>query len=157
MEQYAKYKDGGLGQKLHDAIRARKCIRCMATGHLRSACPESPKSWEGDFNAGKEAFWGPKVKQVRPQWLPSTFTLKGLEPSSKVLFVTDAGRSIALDTCSEISIGRKIFLLNLRLAEKSIWIEGVGGMVLLEEEGDILLADSKKNHGFCCQSIKSST
>ena len=45
MEQYSKYKEGGLRQKLHEAIRARKCIRCMAAGHLRSACPEPPKSW----------------------------------------------------------------------------------------------------------------
>ena len=143
MDQYSKYKQGGLRQKLHDAIRARKCIRCMAVGHLRSACSEPPKSWESDFNAGKAAFWGPKTKQVRPQWLPSTATLKGKEPSSKVLFVADAGRSIALDTCSEISIGRRDILLNLRLAEKPIFIEGVGGTIFLEEEGDILLDDNK--------------
>ncbi len=67
MDQYAKYKDGGLRQKLHDAIRARKCIRCMAVGHLRSSCPEPPKSWEADFNQGRAAFWGPKPKQSRPQ------------------------------------------------------------------------------------------
>jgi hypothetical protein len=30
----------------------------------------------------------------------------------------------------------EIFLLNLRLAEKAIFIEGVGGIVFLEEEGD---------------------
>jgi hypothetical protein len=146
MDQYAKYKDGGLRQKLHDAIRARKCIRCMASGHLRSACPESPKSWEADFNinSGKAAFWEPKVKQARPQWLPGTTTLKEPQPSAELLIVTDAGRNIALDTCSEISIGWKKHLINLRLAEKAIFIEGVGGIVFLEEEGDILLDDNKK-------------
>ncbi len=74
MEQYSKYKDGGLRQRLHDAIRARKCIRCMNTGHLRSTCPEPPKSWEEDFNKGRAAFWGPKLQQSRPQWSlnPST-------------------------------------------------------------------------------------
>jgi hypothetical protein len=43
-DQYVKYKDGGQRQKLHDAVRARKCIRCMAVGHLRFTCPEAPKS-----------------------------------------------------------------------------------------------------------------
>ena len=121
MEQYSKYKDGGLRQKLHDAIRARKCIRCMASGHLRSACPEPPKSWEADFNAGKAAFWGPKVKQARPQWLPQTPELKYPPTRTKLLMAFDAGRNIALDTCSEISIGRKELLSNLRLAEKAIF------------------------------------
>jgi hypothetical protein len=144
MEQYSKYKDGGLRQKLHDAIRARKCIRRMAAGHLCSACPEPPKLWEADFNAGKAAFWGPKPKQVRPQWLPSTPTLKGPKPSSSLLMVVDAGLNIALDTCSEISIGSKRVLINLRLAEKAIFIEGVGGLLFLEEEGDFLLADNNK-------------
>jgi hypothetical protein len=29
MGQYAKYKAGGLRQKIHEAIRAKKCIRCF--------------------------------------------------------------------------------------------------------------------------------
>jgi hypothetical protein len=52
MDQYLKYKDRGLRQKLHDVIRARKCIRCMAVGHLGSSCPEPPKSWEADLIVG---------------------------------------------------------------------------------------------------------
>ncbi len=116
----------------------------FATWHLRSACPEPPKSWEADFNAGKAAFCGPKVKQARPQWLPQTPKLKDPQTSAKLLMVVDAGRNIALDTCSEISIGRKKFLSNLRLAERAVFIEGVGGRVFLEEEGDFLLADNKQ-------------
>ena len=57
--------------------------------------------------------------------------------------VFDAGRNIALDTCSEISIGRKELLSHLRLAEKAIFLEGIGGRVFLAEEGDFLLADNK--------------
>jgi hypothetical protein len=75
MKQYSKYKDGGLRQKIHDTIRACKCICCLQAGHLRSACAEPPKSWEVDFNQGKAAFWGPKLKQARPQWTIETLTL----------------------------------------------------------------------------------
>jgi hypothetical protein len=116
----------------------------MAPGHLRSSCPEPPKSWEADFNQGKAAFWGPKVKQSRPQWSPSTATLRGPQPHTKLLIVLDAGRKIALDTCSEVSIGSFQFLKNIRLAKKAILIEGVGGMVLLREEGDVSLAGNRK-------------
>ncbi len=112
MEQYGKYKDGGLRQKLHDAIRARKCIRCMVVGHLRSTCPESPKSWEADFNSGKAAFWGPKVKQARPQWLPSTPTLRGPKPSANLLWAKHCPRHLFGDFywtefLNQSPIGRK--------------------------------------------------
>ena len=109
MEQYSKYKDGGLRQKLHDAIRARKCIRCMNTGHLRSACTEAPKSWEADFNQGKAAFWGPKLPQARPQWSLNPSTVPNTEYHLNLLVVTDSERQIALDTCSEVSLGQSKF------------------------------------------------
>jgi hypothetical protein len=60
MAQYAKYKEGGLRQKIHKAIRAEQCIRCWSADHLRSSCPEPPKKWEDDYNKGKDAFWAPK-------------------------------------------------------------------------------------------------
>ena len=69
MAQYSKYKEGGLRQKVHQAIRDKHCIRCWSAQHLRSSCPEPAKKWEEDFNKGKAAFWGPKPKQARPQWL----------------------------------------------------------------------------------------
>jgi hypothetical protein len=41
MDAYSKYKVEGLRRKIHDAIRAKKCIRCFKEGHLRSSsCPE---------------------------------------------------------------------------------------------------------------------
>ena len=58
MGQYAKYKEGGLRQKIHQAIRDKHCIRCWSPQHLRSSCPEPAKRWEEDFNKGKAAFWG---------------------------------------------------------------------------------------------------
>jgi hypothetical protein len=45
-----------------------------------------------------------------------------------LLFVTDAGRIIALDTCSDVSIGRIDSLKNVRLAQKTVCVEGIGGM-----------------------------
>ena len=50
MSQYAKYKTGGLRQKIHEAIRGKKCIRCWSAEHLRSSCPEPPKSWVREFD-----------------------------------------------------------------------------------------------------------
>ncbi len=120
MEQYSKYKDEGLRQKLHDAIRARKCIRCMNTGHLRSACTEAPKSWEADFNQGKAAFWGPKLQQARPQWSLNPSTVPTTEYHLNLLVVTDSNRQIALDTYSEVSLGQSNFLSDLRLANKKL-------------------------------------
>ena len=61
MTQYAKYKEGGLRQKIHKAIRAKQCIRCWSADHLRSSCPDPPKKWEDDCNKGKDAFWAPKL------------------------------------------------------------------------------------------------
>jgi hypothetical protein len=142
MEQYKKYKDGGLRQKLHDAIRAQKCIRCMAVGHFRSTCTEPPKSWEADFNKGKSAFWGPKLKQARPQW-----TIKDLAPASahlNQLLVTDSNRQIALDSGSEVSIGQSKHLIDLRIAKKQILVNSIGGIKFLEMEGDVLLAGKTK-------------
>jgi hypothetical protein len=149
MEQYSKYKDGGLRQKLHDAIRARNGIRCMATGHLRSNCSEPPKSWEEDFNKGKADFWGPKVKQSRPQLLHHTPDPQEPQVQTNLLVVRDGGLRIALDTCSEISIGRKKKLKNLRLVENPIFVQGIGGMLPLEVEGDFLLAGKIKITVFC--------
>jgi hypothetical protein len=151
MDQYSKYKDGGLRQKLHDAIRARKCIRCMAVGHLRSSCPEPPKSWEADFNQGKAAFWGPKPKQSRPQWIQSSPHDPSRQGPMDLLFVTDAGRIIALDTCSEVSIGRIDSLKNVRLAQKPVCVEGIGGMRVLELEGEFSLVDNSEITLFCVE------
>jgi hypothetical protein len=64
MDAYGKYKEGGLRRKIHDAIRAKKCIRCFQEGHLRSSCQIPPRSWKEDFNKGKDSFWKPK--QVNP-------------------------------------------------------------------------------------------
>jgi hypothetical protein len=65
MTQYAKYKEGGLRQKIHKAIRAKQCIRCWSADHLRSSCTEPPRKWEDDYNKGKDAFWSPKLPQSR--------------------------------------------------------------------------------------------
>jgi hypothetical protein len=106
MEAYAKYKEGGLRRKIHDAIRAKKCIRCFAEGHLRSSCPEGPRSWEDDFNRGKDAFWKPQQKQSRPQWLVSS-------PSSdtrpRYLTATIGGKSIMLELPRTFRLVKSIF------------------------------------------------
>ncbi len=132
MTQYGKYKEGGLRQKIHQAIRAKQCIRCWSSDHLRSSRPEPPKKWEEDYNKGKAAFWGPRSKQPqsRPQWFarPPIETTPTL--SSYLLFATDSGRRIALDTCSDISIGHKKILKNLRLVKQAVFVEGVGGTCL---------------------------
>jgi hypothetical protein len=80
----------------------------MAAGHLRSACPEPPKSWEADFNAGKAAFWGPKLKQARPKWAVKDNLVPASSYRDSLLLVTDYNRQIALDTGSEVSIGQSI-------------------------------------------------
>ncbi len=143
---------GGLRQKLHDAIRARKCIRCMNTGHLRSACTEAPKSWEADFNQGKAAFWGPKLQQAWPQWSLNPSTVPTTEYHLNLLVVTDSNHQIALDTCSEVSLGQSNVLSDLRLAQKRTFIEGIGGIKILEMEGDILLAGKRKITVFAVES-----
>ncbi len=79
-DQYSKYKEGGLRQKIHQAIRAKYCIRCWSPDHLRSSCSDPPKKWEEDFNKGKAAFWGPKPKQARPQWLVEYALFRGFRP-----------------------------------------------------------------------------
>jgi hypothetical protein len=101
MDAYSKYKEGGLRRKIHDAIRAKKCIRCFAEGHLRSSCKEPPRSWEGDFNKGKESFWKPQPKQSRPQWHVSPAAER-----TDMLIASLHGKKIVLDTASEVSIGR---------------------------------------------------
>jgi hypothetical protein len=136
MEAYSKYKEGGLRRKIHDAIRAKKCIRCFAEGHLRSSCPEGPRSWEDDFNRGKDAFWKPQQKQSRPQWLISG---PSSETRPRYLTATVGGKSIMLDTASDGSIGRIDFLENLRLARKTATVQGVGGEGVFEVEGDFSL------------------
>jgi hypothetical protein len=114
----------------------------MAVGHLRSACTESPKPWEADFNKGKSAFWGPKLKQVRPQW-----TIKDLAPASShlnQLLVIDSNRRIALDSGSEVSVGQSKHLIDLRITINKILVNSIGGIIFLEMEGDVLLAENKK-------------
>jgi hypothetical protein len=122
MDAYSKYKEGGLRRKIHDAIRAKKCIRCFEEGHLRSACKEPPRSWEGDFNKGKESFWKPQPKQARPYW-----RLPPLARETDMLISSLHGKRIVLDTGSEVSIGRLDFLQNIRLARTTTFVEGVGG------------------------------
>ncbi len=118
-EAYSKYKEGGLRRKIHDAIRAKKCIRCFQEGHLRSSCKEPARSWEEDFNKGKDSFWKPK--QARPQWLISPSPADG-----HLLLSTLQGRRIVLDTASDVSIGRRSFLKNVRLAQSTGIVEGIG-------------------------------
>jgi hypothetical protein len=141
MTQYAKYKKGGLRQKVHQAIRDKHCIRCWSPQHLRSSCPEPPKKWEEDFNRGKAAFWGPKPKQSRPQWVVPLEHLEPLSnPSPKLLFAVDSDHLLALDTASEVSIGRIDILQNVRLVQNPVLVEGIGGMHSFEWEGELLLA-----------------
>ena len=141
MSQYAKYKTGGLRQKIHEAIRSKKCIRCWSADHLRSSCPEPPKSWEEDFNQGRAAFWGPKPKQSRPQWLsPSQLARDLIEPPSLMLFAYEREMKIALDTGSEVSIGQKDFLKNIRLVNEEVFVESLGGIRQIFLEGEIVLA-----------------
>jgi hypothetical protein len=120
MTQYAKYKGGGLRQKIHKAIRAKQCIRCWSTDHLRSSCPDPPKKWEDDYNKGKDAFWGPKLPQSRPQWICPTPAHTAPEFVSSLLFARGSHLVLALDTCSDVSIGQIEFLKNVRLVEKGI-------------------------------------
>jgi hypothetical protein len=134
MDAYSKYKEGGLRRKIHDAIREKKCIRCFAEGHLRSSCKEPPRSWEGDFNRGKESFWKPQPKQSRSQW--HVYPCSG---KTDMLIASLHGKRIVLDTASEVSIGRKSFLKNVRLATTSAFVEGLGGKVCFDLEGDLLL------------------
>ena len=140
MAQYAKYKEGGLRQKIHKAIRAKQCIRCWSVDHLRSSCPEPPKKWEDDYNKGKDSFWTPKLPQSRPQWFCPAPIRTALEFSSSLLFARDSDHLIALDTCSDVSIGQIEFLKNVRLVEKGILVEGCGGRMLFEMEGELSLA-----------------
>jgi hypothetical protein len=98
MTQYAKYKEGGLRQKIHQAIRAKQCIRCWSSDHLRSSCTELPKKWEEDYNKGKDAFWSPKPRQSPPQWICPSRPTDAPGSLTHLLFAQDAGRRIALDT-----------------------------------------------------------
>jgi hypothetical protein len=139
MAQYAKYKEGGLRQKIHKAIRAKQCIRCWSADHLRSSCPEPPKKWEDDYNKGKDAFWAPKLPQSRPQWISPTFARTAPRFVSSLLLARDAHLVLALDTCSDVSIGQIEFLENVRLVEKGILVEGCGGRILFEMEGELSL------------------
>jgi hypothetical protein len=56
-----------------------------------------------------------------------------------LLFAQDAGRRIALDTCSDISIGRFDVLKNVRFVQNTILVEGVGGKCLFDLEGEFSL------------------
>jgi hypothetical protein len=140
MAQYAKYREGGLRQKIHKAIRAKQCIRCWSADHLCSSCTEPPKKWEDDYNKGKDAFWAPKLPQSRPQWLCPAPARTAPEFVSSLLFARDSNLVLALDTCSDVSIGRIEFLQNVRLVKKTILVEGCGGRLLFEMEGELSLA-----------------
>ena len=110
MSQYSKYKTGGLRQKIHEAIRNKKCIRCWSTDHLRSSCKEPPKSWEEDFNQGRAAFWGPKPKQSRPQWLsPPQLARDLIEPPSLMLFAYEREMKTPSILEARFLLDRKIF------------------------------------------------
>ena len=139
MTQYAKYKEGGLRQKIHKAIRAKQCIRCWSSDHLRSSCTEPPKKWEEDYNKGKDSFWSPKPHQSRPQWICPSRSPDAPGSRTYLLFAQDAGRRIALDTCSDISIGRFDVLKNVRFVQNTILVEGVGGKCLFDLEGEFSL------------------
>jgi hypothetical protein len=141
MDQYSKYKEEGLHQRIHQAIRAKHCIRCWSPDHLRSSCSEPPKKWEEDFNKGKASFWGPKPKQARPQWLAYPESDGSFSKHSlNVLYSVDSGLCVALDTGSEISIGQIDFLQNVRLVRKPVFVEGIGGTCVFYKVGDLLLA-----------------
>jgi hypothetical protein len=141
MAQYAKYKEGGLRQKVHQAIRDKHCIWCWSSQHLRSSCPEPAKKWEEDFNKGKAAFWGPKPKQARPQWLkPLHRRTPLLNFDQELLFAVDLDHLISLDTASEVSIGVIDILNNVRLAKNPVFVEGIGGTQHFCFEGELLLA-----------------
>ncbi len=97
----------------------------MAAGHLRSACPEPPKSWEADFNTGKAAFWGPKLKQARPQWTVKAKRVAEYrdnllvpEYRDNLLLVTDYNRPIRPLWRLHPSLIAKI--ASLRYAKKSL-------------------------------------
>ncbi len=61
----------------------------------------------------------------------------------------DNGLFVALDTCSEVSIGLIHVLKDVRLARKPVCVEGIGGTIILEMEGSILLADKSEITLFC--------
>jgi hypothetical protein len=89
--------------------------------------------------------------QSRLQWIQSYPHDPPHQDPMDLLFVTDAGRIIALDTCSEVSIGRIESLKNVRLAQKPVCIEGIGGMRVLELEGDFSLVDNSEIALFCVE------
>ena len=141
MAQYAKYKEGGLRQKVHQAIRDKHCIRCWSSQHLRSSCPEPAKKWEEDFNKGKAEFWGPRPKQSRPQWVkPLAHQSPPFNLEHELLFAVDLDHFISLDTANEVSIGLFDILKNVRLAKNPVLVEGLGGTQHFGLEGELLLA-----------------
>ena len=102
-----------------------------------------------DFNAGKAAFWGPKLKQARPQWaVKANLVPDNLVPApsyrDNLFLVTDYNRQIALDTGSEVSIGQSNHLIDLRIAKNPVLVNSIGGIKNLKMEGDILLAGKRK-------------
>ena len=54
-----------------------------------------------------------------------------------MLFAWHQGLKIALDTCSEVSIGQIEFLKNVRLAKEAVFVQGVGGTCLFDMEGEL--------------------
>ncbi len=61
-------------------------------------------------------------------------------PSPTVLYSVDFGLVIALDTCGEIYIGQTSLLNNVRLVQKPVFVEGIGGICAFGIVGDFLLA-----------------
>jgi hypothetical protein len=61
-----------------------------------------------------------------------------------MLFARYEGLVLALDTCSEVSIGRKDLLKGLRLAREPICLEGIGGTRCFCLEGDLSLGENRQ-------------
>ncbi len=142
---YSKYKDGGLRQKLWKHIKAKKCVRCGAAGHLRSACKLLEKSWEKDFN--QPGFWTaystikPRAKQVRVQLMLTSSSAGG---RSKIITVRHDSGLIALDTYSDVSLAKRGFLRNVRKSLTPVSVESMEGMTYLEEEEELEISPSEQ-------------
>ena len=64
----------------------------------------------GRFQCWQSSIWGPKLKQVRPQWTVAANLdlVPAPEYRDNLLLVTDYNRQVALDTGSERSLNRSI-------------------------------------------------
>ena len=87
--------------------------------------------WEDDFDVGP-AFWSPK--QQRLQWTPEQ------QHPSSVLHVSSAHGLIAIDTCSDVSIGETLSLSNVRGCSP-VSLHHLGGTTVLDTCGDVRIND----------------